>query len=173
MSDDIISTINYKESNPIYQKIKNKFTQKLKDKYQCEDYDIIVDYIFQCVFKNKLKKLGCIEKMKKIFNNKSEYMMNYLWKITKDAENGQEESDSESDDNDTNTNYKRKRDRSRSHERKKPKNKFDLDNYNNYPPPPMIPKGFYPPKGRYGGTMMPFGGVYPPYMMPPPPIKKR
>ena len=168
MTDDIISTINYKESNPIYQKIKNKFTQKLKDKYQCEDYDSIVDYVFQCVFKNKLRKLECIQKMNKIFNNKAEYMMNYLWKITKEAENRQGESDSESDD--SNKYYKRKRDRSRSYDRK-PKNKFDLDNYHNYPPP-MIPKGFYPPKGRYGGAIMPYGGVYSPYMIPPP-IKKR
>lgn len=171
MTDDIISTINYKESNPIYRKIKNKFTQKLKDKYQCEDYDKIVDYVFQYVFKNKLKKIECISKMEKIFNNKTEYMMNYLWKITKDAENLQGESDSESDDNDTNKYYKRKRDRSRSYDRKEPKNKFDLDNYNNYPPR-MIPKGFYPPKGRYGGSIMPLGGVYPPYMVTPP-IKKR
>ena len=102
MSEDIISTINYKESNPIYQKIKNKFTQKLKDKYDCEDYDSIVDYVFQLVFKNKIKKLECIQKMNKIFNNKAEYIMDYLLKITKEEEDPHEEIESELDDSNNN-----------------------------------------------------------------------
>ena len=35
MADDIISTINYSESSPVYQKIKREFTNKLND-YQEE-----------------------------------------------------------------------------------------------------------------------------------------
>ena len=177
MSDDIVSTVNYKESNPIYQVIKKKFTQKLKDKYECEDYDSIVDYVFQLAFKSKIKKIECIQKLNKIFNNKAEFMMDYLWKITKDAENPQEENESVSDDTNSNIRKlknkknKRKRERSRSYSREKPKNKFDFDNFPNYPP--MVPKGFYPPKGRFRRGVMPYGGTYLPYVMTPPPIIKR
>jgi hypothetical protein len=179
MSEEIISTINYNESNPTYQKIKREFTNKLKDKYQCEDYDKIVDYVFDFVFKNKMTKAECIQKLDSVFNNKADLMMDYLWKITKEAEHAPEEIDS--DDNNYNNRKqgknqwkrnskkfrnegkysKNKRDRSRSYSKERSNSKFDY----NYPP--MVPKGFYPPqRGRYGGSMMPMGGAYPPpYMM--------
>ncbi len=118
--------------------------------------------------------------MNSIFNNKASVMIDYLWKITKEAENAPEESDSEEKNfrkggkNWKRDNKKRskegkfskgKRDRSRSYSKDRPSSKFDYENYPNYPP--MVPKGFYPPKGRFGGPMMPMGGAYPPYMMPP------
>ena len=183
MSDDIISTINYNESNPTYQKIKAEFTAKLKDKYQCEDYEKIVDYVFDYVFKDKPTKSQCIKKLNSVFNNKAEIMMNYLWRITKEAECSPEESDSDEKrynnkklgknswkkDNKkfrgNESKYNKKRERSRTHSKERQGSKFDYDNYQNYPP--MMPKGFYPPKGRFGGPMMPMGGAYPPYMMPP------
>ena len=43
MQNEIISTMNYNEKSPIYNKIKQEFTDKLIQKYQCENYDIIVD----------------------------------------------------------------------------------------------------------------------------------
>ena len=183
MADDIISTINYSESSPVYQKIKREFTNKLKDKYQCEDYESIVNYVFDYVFKNKQSKSQCIKKMDSIFNNKAEFMINYLWKITKEAECVPEESDSDEKkmsrksgknswkkDNKKYRNNeskfsKNKRDRSRSYSKERTSSKFDYDNYQSYPP--MMPKGFYPPKGRFGGPMMPMGGAYPPYIIPP------
>ena len=178
MSDDIISTVNYKESNPIYQKIKKLFIEKLKDKYQCDDYDSIADFVFQHAFKKKLKKSDCVQKMDFIFNNKSELMIDYLWEITRKVENPQEESYSDSDNtnnyikesrkNDSKKNYKRKRERSRSYSRERTRNTFDFENFSNYPP--IIPKGFYPPKGRSEKTIVPFRGAYPPYMMIPPSI---
>ena len=183
MSDDIISTMTYNESSPIYQKIKREFTSKLKDKYQCEDYERIVDYVFDYVFKNKPTKSQCIKKLDSVFNNKAEIMMNYLWKITKEAEMSPEESDSD----EKNYNNKKlgkgswrkdnkkfrgkeskyskiKRERSRSYSKERQGSKYDYDNYQNYSG--MMPKGFYPPKGRFGGPMIPMGGAYPPYMMP-------
>ena len=179
--DDIISYKNYDETDQVYQKIKREFTNKLKQKYECEDYDAIINYIFNYVFKNKATKQQCINKFGSIFNNKSDKMVNYLWKITKDAEYSIEKSDSDSD---YSSNYKAKkrkdirksrlsryqRDSSRSYSRERsrerPVNKFDFANYPNYPK--MVPKGFYPPKGRFRGPMMPMGGAYPPYFIPPP-----
>ena len=182
MQNEIISTMNYNEKSPIYNKIKQEFTHKLIQKYQCENYDIIVDYIFDYAFKKKLTKSACIQKMNPIFNNKAEFMIDYLWEIVRKAENSSEESYSDSDYNDykikTNSLLKdiklkrtkrHKRERSRSYSREKIKNKFDLDTYPNYPP--LIPRGFYPPKGRFNRPMMPMGGPYPPYMIPP--IMKR
>jgi hypothetical protein len=183
MSDEIISAINYNESNPIYQKIKREFTSKLKEKYQCEDYERIVNYVFDYVFKNKPTKSQCIKKLDSVFNNKAEIMINYLWKITKEAEYySPEESDSDEKNNNNrrlgknswkkdnkkfrgnDSKYsKGKRERSRSYSKERPGSKFDYE-YPNYPP---MPKGFYPPKGRFGGPMIPMGGAYPPYMMPP------
>lgn len=178
--DDIISNKDYDETNPVYQKIKREFTNKLKQKYECEDYDAIINYIFNYVFKNKATKQQCITKLDSIFNNKSEFMVDYLWKITKEAEYSFEKSDSDSDFNNFRTKKKNEirksrlnkyqRDRSRSYSRERsrerPINKFDFDNYLNYPP--MMPKGFYPPKGRFRGPIMPMGGAYPPYIIPPP-----
>ena len=193
MTDDIISTINYKESNPIYRKIKNKFTQKLKDKYQCEDYDSIVNYVFDYVFKKKVEKSKCIESMNSLFNNKASGMIDFLWKITKDAEN-ENENEFNLEEKNRNYNYRKggkqwgdkykgkgrntyenrqkyhknkQRERSRSYSKER-NDKYEYENYQNYP---MQQKGFYPPKGRFGGPMMPMGGgyptYYPPQMIPP------
>ena len=167
---DIISHYDYNESDPIYKKIRKEFTNKLKEKYQCEDYDIIVNYVFDYVFKQKATKSECIQKMGSIFNNKADIMIDYLWKITHEAENDNSDSDSyKRDSRKTKPSkyYRNKRDRSRSYSKERPpSSKFDFDNYNNYPP--MMPKGFYPPpKGGFGGGMMPMGGAYPPYMRPP------
>lgn len=59
MTDEIISTVNYDDSNPVYQKIKMEFTNKLKEKYQCEDYNSIVNFVFDYVFKKKSTKSEC------------------------------------------------------------------------------------------------------------------
>ena len=50
---DIISLVDYEETNPTYQKIKEQFTNKLKEKYNCQDYNMVTDYIFEYVFKKK------------------------------------------------------------------------------------------------------------------------
>lgn len=96
-SKDIISSINYEDSNPVYQKIKKRFTNKLKDKYECEDYEGIVKYVFDYVFKKKSPKASCVENLNSIFNDKASEIMDFLWKITKEAEKEQEPNDSDDD----------------------------------------------------------------------------
>ena len=192
---DPICTIDYDESNPIFQKIRKEFINKLKEKYQCDDYDSIVDYVFDYVFKQKLEKSKCIEILNKLFNNKASGIMDYLWKMMKNVQNEQEnESNPEEKnyynvykkggkqwgekykskgrntfDNRKNLYKNRKRDRSkesRERSRSYSKERKEYQNYENYQNYPMQQKGFYPPKGRYGGPMMPIGGGYPPYYPP-------
>ena len=181
MKNEIISTINYNEKDPIYNTIKEEFKKKLIQKYQCENYDIIVDYIFDYAFKKKLPKNEIIKKMNHIFNNNADFMINYLWEITKKVEEDfSEESSSESDSDysdykrRTNTLIKNikmkraklnKRERSRENSRERIINKFDLYNYSNYPP--MMSRGFYPPKQKYDLPDIYMRRTYPPYSIPP------
>ena len=160
---DIITSNDYEEANPIYQKIKKEFTNKLKGKYECENYDAIVDYVFDYAFKKKIEKSKCIENMNSLFNNNASEMINYLWKITKEIENEKSNQGNNKYRRGRNTFENRKsmqknknRERSRSYSKEK-------DEYENYP---MRQRGFYPPKGRFGGPMIPIGGGYPPFYPP-------
>jgi hypothetical protein len=108
-------------------------------------------------------------------------MIDYLWKITRDAENNEDDGEDDSNYNKRGKNWKKDRkrfsregkygkgirDRSRSYSKERPPSKYDHENYPNYLPM----KGFYAPKGRFGNPMMPMGGAYPPYMLRP--IMKR
>ena len=180
-SNDIISQINYEETNPVYQRIKKEFTDKLKDKYECTDYDVIVNYVFDFVFKKKLDKAKCIEKLDPYFNNKAADILNYLWKITKEFEIEQKKESAYQNYNykkggkpyneKYNKNYKQKyhkgkreRERSRSDSRGRGENMYE--NYQNFP---IQPKGFYPPKRFNGPPMMGMGmgAGYPPYFQAP------
>ena len=178
MTEEIISTVNYDDSNPVYQKIKREFTNKLKEKYQCEDYNSIVNYVFDYVFKKKSTKSECYKNLNEVFNNKPNQMIDYLWKITREAENNEESVEDDSNHNNRGKNWRKDRkrfnregkynkgirDRSRSYSKERPSSKYDHENYPNYLPM----KGFYAPKGRFGAPMMPMGGAYPPpYMMRP------
>ena len=182
---DIVSKNDYEEGNPIYQQIKKEFTNKLKEKYSCEDYDTIVDYVFECAFKKKTEKSKCIENMNNLFNNNASGMIDYLWKITKDIE----AKDINQDDNIRYSNYKRggklysekyknrgrytfdnrqkyhknkQRDNSGERSRSYSSDRNDNEKYQSYP---MKQRGFYPPKGRFASPMVPMGG-YPPYYPP-------
>jgi len=181
-SNDIISPITYEDSNPVYQRIKKEFTNRLKDKYECQDYDVIVNYVFDFVFKKKLDKSKCIEKLDPYFNYKAADILNFLWKITKEAENEQKKEMSYLNFNykkggkqygDKYKNFKQKynkgkreRERSRSDSRGRGENMYE--NYQNFPMQ-MQPKGFYPPKRSYGPPMMGMGmgAGYPPYFQAP------
>ena len=148
--NEIISKNDYDKSHPVYIKIKKEFAKKLKSKYNCDDFDKIVDYVMDFVFEKKATKAECISNMNSLFNGKAEIMMDYLWDLTKDIEN--------SNDSDY---YNRKsghkhRERSRSYSNPRTKNKF---NYPNYPNNMMV-RGFYPPKIRYGPPMMPMNMMY-------------
>ena len=171
---DIVTTNDYEESNTVYQKIKKEFTNKLKGKYECEDYDTIVNYVFDYAFKKKIEKSKCIENMNSLFNNNASEMINYLWKITKQFEKEKENNKSSNKyrnmgrntyENKQRMHKNRKRERSRSYSKEEKDNKYEYEDY------PMKQRGFYPPKGRFGGPMMPIGGgypaFYPPNMIPP------
>ena len=178
--NDIISQENYDDSNQVYQQVKKQFTNRLKEKYECQDYDVIVNYVFDFVFKKKLDKAKCIEKLDPYFNNKAADILNYLWKITKDAEIEQKKESSYQNYNykkggkpysEKYKNYKQKyhkgkrdRERSRSDSRGRGENMYE--NYQNFP---MQPKGFYPPKRFNGPPMMGLGVApgYPPYFQAP------
>ena len=181
---DIITKADYTETDPIYQKIKKDFISKLKEKYQCEDYESLVKYVFDLVFIKKHSKQKCIEEVNEIFNNKADVMINYLWQITKKYENEElNENDEENPENsedfkknkrglknirgrDTKRlrgkgtflkNHKRERSRSDSREI----NKYDYDGYQKFS---TKQKNFYS-NGRFRG-MMPMRGGYPAYYPP-------
>lgn len=97
--NDIITQLNYDESNPIYQKIKKKFGARLKDKYVCEDFEGILTYVFDFVFKKKSPKKACIENLDSVFGKNVAEEMDFLWKLTRDYEKDQPSlGDSEEDD---------------------------------------------------------------------------
>ena len=169
MTDEIVSSMNYDESSSAYHRIKNEFKNEIKERYQCEDYDIIVNYILDYVFKKKPTKSQCISKFDSIFHDKTKFMIENLCQIIRNEENPQEISDSYSEESSSsnqksNGYHRKKRERSRSNSGKRVKNKFDFQNYS-AAYPPITPKGFYPPKGRFRPPMVPFG-AYPSYMIP-------
>ena len=43
--------MDYIESSSIFQKIKKDFVNNLQERYQCKDYDSIVNYVFEYVLK--------------------------------------------------------------------------------------------------------------------------
>ena len=85
--DEIISTREYDKTHPVYIKIKKEFAKKLKSKYNCDDFDKIVDYVMQFVFEKKATKAECISNMNSLFNGKPDEMVNFLWDLTKNIEN--------------------------------------------------------------------------------------
>ena len=102
--------------------------------------------------------------MNSLFNGKADVMMDYLWNLTKDIENS-----SESDYNRRKSwKSSKNRDRSRSYSNERTKNKFNYSKYQSN----MIPRGFYPPKMRYGASMMPYAPNMPRYMVPNPMIQR-
>ena len=175
--------MDYDEQSPIFQKIRKEFISKLKDKYQCEDYESIVDYVFNFVFKKKYEKSKCIENLNSVFNNKASGMIDYLFQLVKDAQN-EHENNNNLEEKTHNYNYRKggkyekyktkgrssyenkKYYKNKQRERSRSYSKERSDKYENYQKYPVPQKGFYPPKGRFGGPMMPMGGAYPPYYPP-------
>ena len=172
MSNDneIISKYDYDKTHPVYIKIKKEFSRKLKAKYNCENFDKVVDYVMEFVFEKKATKAECINNMDKLFNGKADVMMDYLWDLTKDIENS---SENDHYNRRSSRKYYKYRERSRSYSNEKTKNKFDYPKYNKN----MMIRGFYPPKIRYGPTIMPMNMVYPnnynPYLITNPAMMQR
>ena len=165
-----ITKYEYDKTHPVYNKVKKEFSKQLKKKYNCDDFDKIVDYIMEFVFEKKATKADCIENLNSVFNGKADVMMDYLWKLTKDVENN--DYDNERNNRNLKRNkYKNNRSRSRSYSSDRSGNKFNQNRFK----PNIIPRGFYPPKMKYGPPMMPMGVAYPPqqYMIPNPAMMQR
>ena len=175
---EIICSVEYDKDAPFYKRIEEEFTNKLKEKYDCEDYNTVITYIFDLVFKKKLLREEIIKKLNNIFKKNPEYIYDCLWKITLETE---KEFEKAKDDRTNYNNFKKggkfmknkfrnnydnrakplkgnRRERSRSLSNEGRGKKYEYQNY------PVPQKGFYPPKGRYGGPMYPY---YPPQILPP------
>ena len=161
--NDTISTHDYDKTHPIYIKIRKEFSEKLKSKYNCENFDKIVDYVMYFVFEKKATKAECINNMNSLFNGKADIMMDYLWKLTEEIENSSNEY---SERKKWKLNKYGNRERSRSHSYEK--NKFNKFNYYKYKGN-MTKRGFYPPKMRYSTQMIPlnmaYAGAYQKYLI--------
>ena len=171
--NEIISTHEYDKYHPVYIKIKKEFAKRLKAKYNCEDFDKIIDYVMDFAFRKKATKSECISNMNSLFNGKADVMMDYLWKITKDIENSSNDSDYSENRGKKFNKYRNIRERSRSRSYERSKNKSNISKYQAN----MVQRGFYPPKMRYGAQMMPMTMPYSrsiaPYIMMNPAMMKK
>ena len=169
--NEVISANEYDKTHPVYIKIRKEFAKKLKSKYNCDDFDKIIDYVMDFVFEKKATKAECISNMNSLFNRKADIMMDFLWKLVKDIENSSNDSDySEKRRNKKFNKIRNLRERSRSHSYERNKNKFNFSKFQ----PNMIQRGFYPPKMRFGTPMMPMNMAYmAQYMMPNPVLMQR
>ena len=84
---DTISTINYNENDKIFLKIREKFKEKLKKLFICEDYDQIIKYVFEDVFKDKTPKEKCKADFEPIFHDKTNSIVDFLWDIVDESVN--------------------------------------------------------------------------------------
>ena len=168
-SDSIFIDINYDLNDEKFKELVDKFNVEIKQSFECSDYDQLVEYILKSVFQEKKSKEAMIEETKEMFKDKTEYILNYLWKTTKkiynDAKNGGDilkqitGSNTKSDISSTD----KKRERSRS----KDENEDTDKRHHNQPyrgrgRPKFMPKrgGFmYPPQMM---MMPPRGRMYPP-----------
>ena len=84
---DTISTINYNENDKIFLKIREKFKEKLKKLFICEDYDQIIKYVFESVFRDKTPKEKCIADFEPIFHDKTDLIVDFLWNLVEETIN--------------------------------------------------------------------------------------
>jgi hypothetical protein len=168
-NNDVITSIDYNESDEKFIKIRQLFKDELKRHFSVDgdNYDEIIKYIFEGVFKNKTNKQTCIKDFESIFKNKTEEIINKLWKFVDDVVN--EKKRDLIDD----LTYQKKEYKKRNYGHYNKGNKFSRNNVNNRKrnersrsrdgeDPDYYrfqnPRGNYPP-------MMPIQGFYPPRVM--------
>ena len=78
---EIIMLNTYNERDPRFIKIRDEFYQELKKNFACDNYDEIIKYVFEEVFKNKLQKSACITEFESLFSEKTEELVNLLFKL--------------------------------------------------------------------------------------------
>lgn len=91
---DVIKTTQYDERDPKFIKIREEFSQELKKNFSCDNYEEIIKYVFEEVFKNKLQKSVCIAEFETLFAEKTEELVNMLFRL---AEQNLKETDSKFD----------------------------------------------------------------------------
>lgn len=160
-SDDIFTDINYDLNDAKFKELVDKFNVEIKQSFDCSDYEQLVEYILKSVFQEKKSKVTMIEETKEMFKDKTEYILNFLWKTTKkiynDATNEGDilkqitGSNTKSDISSTD----KRRDRSRSRDENEDSDKkHNTQAFRGRGRPKFMPKR--------GGFMYP-----PPMMMPP------
>ena len=103
MSSDTISSVIYNEKDPIFLKIREKFKEKLTTLFSCEDYDQIIKYIFDGVFKDKTPKKKCIVDFEPIFKDKTNQLMGFLWDLVEKTVNESKNKTEEQEENEYNS----------------------------------------------------------------------
>ena len=53
---DVLTSINYDEKDPIFNQIKDEFTEELSKRFSSENYEEITKYVFVEVFKKQHTK---------------------------------------------------------------------------------------------------------------------
>ena len=189
MSSDPISSVIYDEKNPTFLKIREKFKEKLTTLFSCEDYDQIIKYIFDGVFKDKTPKKKCIVDFEPIFKDKTNQLMGFLWDLvekTVNESNNKTEEQEENEYNDKTISRKQNRNGNflKTNKRMKIGNKEVIlhnnrtrsrsnsnNNYNEEEYQGNYQRGIYNQRGRYS-NMMPLRGrgafgcypIMPPYI---------
>ncbi len=127
MSSDPISSVIYDEKNPTFLKIREKFKEKLTTLFSCEDYDQIIKYIFDGVFKDKTPKKKCIVDFEPIFKDKTIQLMGFLWdlveKTVNESKNNTEDQEDNHNENSISRNQNRNGNYSKTNKRMKIGNK--------------------------------------------------
>ena len=194
MSSDAITSVIYDEKDPIFLKIREKFKEKLTTLFSCEDYDQIIKYIFDGVFKDKTPKKKCIVDFEPIFKDKTNQLMGFLWDLAEKTVNESKNNIEEQDENQYNSksisrkinrngNYQRgnlrlKGERMRIgnkevilHNNRTRSRSNSNNNYNEEEYQGNYQRGIYNQRGRYS-NMMPLRGrgafgcypIMPPYI---------
>lgn len=78
---DVLTSINYDEKDPIFNQIKDEFTEELSKRFSSENYEEITKYVFVEVFKKQHTKQNCIKELSSIFKDKTEDIINFLWNL--------------------------------------------------------------------------------------------
>jgi hypothetical protein len=164
-NNDVITSIDYNESDEKFIKIRQMFKDELKRHFSVDgdNYDEIIKYIFEGVFKNKTNKQTCIKDFESIFKNKTEEIINKLWKFV-DVVVNEKKRDLIDDLSYQKKDYKKRYgynkgknfsrnvlNRKRNERSRSREGDADYYGYQN-------PRGNYPP-------MMPIQGFYPPRVM--------
>jgi hypothetical protein len=90
MTSNQNSPINFETSNPKYNQIKEEFDAEIKKHFNCDNYDEIVNFVFDLVFIKKTPKNECISSLQKVFSGKTEDIVNFLWNLVDKINKGED-----------------------------------------------------------------------------------